>query len=201
MGDFIQKKANETARFGNMLLSGTDLMLSLKVPTQALPLRAPFTRPLTRKLCSSPHTQGVQEADVREMRWRWWGARHGSGWVIQHCAYHLAQQWRGLTRRKAMRNLRLLDCWEFRSGGRSRGRFATPTDSPLQDRRPYRVLHARRERVGCVHRSSTISCRAVPNPNRRLSHSEAPLYTVSDTSANCESLKTPSSLSLISSHT
>jgi len=31
IGDFIQKKANVTSRFGNQLLSGTDMMLSLKV--------------------------------------------------------------------------------------------------------------------------------------------------------------------------
>jgi len=30
IGDFIQKKANVTSRFGNQLLSGTDMMLSLK---------------------------------------------------------------------------------------------------------------------------------------------------------------------------
>lgn len=34
IGDFIQKKANVTSRFGNQLLSGTDVMLSLKVSSQ-----------------------------------------------------------------------------------------------------------------------------------------------------------------------
>jgi hypothetical protein len=31
IGDFIQKKANATSRFGNLLLSGTDVVLSVKV--------------------------------------------------------------------------------------------------------------------------------------------------------------------------
>jgi hypothetical protein len=53
---------------------------------------------------------------------------------------------------------------EFR-GDRSRGRFATPTDSPLHDGSTYSHVHARRERLGFVHRSGTVFCRSVPNPN------------------------------------
>jgi hypothetical protein len=33
-------------------------------------------------------------------------------------------------------------------GDRSRGRFATPVDSPLQECSPYRGFHVRRERLG-----------------------------------------------------
>jgi hypothetical protein len=50
--------------------------------------------------------------------------------------------------------------WEMSS----RGRFATPADSPLHDCSPYRELHVRRWSLGFVHRSRTILCRAVPNP-------------------------------------
>jgi hypothetical protein len=43
----------------------------------------------------------------------------------------------------------------FRVGDQSsRGRFATPAQSLQQDCGPYRGLHARRERVGVVHRGS-----------------------------------------------
>jgi hypothetical protein len=48
-------------------------------------------------------------------------------------------------------------------GDRSRGRFATPADLPLQDCSPYRGLHVRRERLGGVHRSRAVFCRPVPN--------------------------------------
>jgi hypothetical protein len=49
-------------------------------------------------------------------------------------------------------------------GDRSRGRFATPADFPLQDCSPDRELHARRGRLGFVNRSraSFCFCRAVP---------------------------------------
>jgi hypothetical protein len=50
-------------------------------------------------------------------------------------------------------------------GGRSRGRFATPADFPLHDGTSYRGLHLRRWGLGFFHRSRTILCRAVPNPN------------------------------------
>jgi hypothetical protein len=48
-------------------------------------------------------------------------------------------------------------------GGRSRGRFATPADSPRHDCSPYSHVHARRERLGFVHRSRHfLSRRAKP---------------------------------------
>jgi hypothetical protein len=40
-----------------------------------------------------------------------------------------------------------------------RGRFATPTDFPLQDSSPYSHVHARRGSLGVVPRSRTISYR------------------------------------------
>jgi hypothetical protein len=46
-------------------------------------------------------------------------------------------------------------------GGRSRGRYETPADFPLQDCSPYRELHVRRESLGFVHRSRASFCRAV----------------------------------------
>jgi hypothetical protein len=51
-----------------------------------------------------------------------------------------------------------------RVGDRSRGRFATPADSPLQDCSPYSQVHVRRESLGFVHRSRTLylSPRAKP---------------------------------------
>jgi hypothetical protein len=48
-------------------------------------------------------------------------------------------------------------------GDRSRGRFATPADSPLHDGTPYSHVHVRRESLGFVPRSRTVLCRAVPN--------------------------------------
>jgi hypothetical protein len=56
----------------------------------------------------------------------------------------------------------------------SRGRFATPADFPPRDCSPYSHVHVRRERLGFVHRSRTILCRPVPNPND--SHFFASLY-------------------------
>jgi hypothetical protein len=41
-------------------------------------------------------------------------------------------------------------------GDRSRGRYATPADSPRHDGTPYRGLHVRRWGLGFVHRSRTI---------------------------------------------
>jgi hypothetical protein len=52
--------------------------------------------------------------------------------------------------------------WE----NRSRGRFATPADFPLQDCSPY--SHVRRESVGFFHRSEDQFYRPVPNPNRPI---------------------------------
>jgi hypothetical protein len=49
-----------------------------------------------------------------------------------------------------------------RVGDRSRGRFATPADSPLQDCSPYSHVHVRRGSLGFVHRSRAILCRAKP---------------------------------------
>jgi hypothetical protein len=43
----------------------------------------------------------------------------------------------------------------FRVGDRSRGRFATPADSPLHDCSAYSHAHARRESLGFVPRSRT----------------------------------------------
>jgi hypothetical protein len=42
--------------------------------------------------------------------------------------------------------------------------FATPADLPRHDCSPYSHEHVRRERLGVVPRSRTISCRPVPNP-------------------------------------
>jgi hypothetical protein len=53
-------------------------------------------------------------------------------------------------------------------GDRSRGRFATPADFPLQDCIPYPHVHVRRESLGFVSRSRAIFCRPVPNPNRSI---------------------------------
>jgi hypothetical protein len=49
--------------------------------------------------------------------------------------------------------------WEMRS----RGRFATPTDSPRRDGSPYSHVDVRRESLGFVHRARALFCRAVPN--------------------------------------
>jgi hypothetical protein len=51
----------------------------------------------------------------------------------------------------------------FRVGDRSRGRFATPADSPLHDCSPCSHVHVRRGSLGFVHRSRTNFCRPVPN--------------------------------------
>ena len=50
-------------------------------------------------------------------------------------------------------------------GVASRGRYATPTDSPPHGGTPYRGLRVRRWGLGFVHRSRAIFCRAVPDPN------------------------------------
>jgi hypothetical protein len=47
---------------------------------------------------------------------------------------------------------------------RSRGRFATPADFPLEDCSAYSHVHARRESLGFVPRSRSIFCRPAPNP-------------------------------------
>jgi hypothetical protein len=52
-----------------------------------------------------------------------------------------------------MRKLRIV---RVRVGDRSRGRFATPADSPLHDGTPYRGLRVRRWDMGLVHRTRTI---------------------------------------------
>jgi hypothetical protein len=53
----------------------------------------------------------------------------------------------------------------FRAGDDgSRGRYATPADSPLHDGTPYRGLHARRWGLGFVPGSRTVLCRPVPAP-------------------------------------
>jgi hypothetical protein len=66
--------------------------------------------------------------------------------------------------RQLMKKLRIVTLG-ISGGRRSRGRFATPTDFPLQDCRPYSHVHERRERLGVVHRSRNIFCRPVPNPH------------------------------------
>jgi hypothetical protein len=48
-------------------------------------------------------------------------------------------------------------------GDRSRGRFATPADSPLHDQSPYQGLHVRRGSLGFAPCSRTIFCPPVPN--------------------------------------
>jgi hypothetical protein len=47
----------------------------------------------------------------------------------------------------------------------SRGRFATPADSPRHDCASYRELRVRRWGLGFVHHYRTLFCRAVPNLN------------------------------------
>jgi hypothetical protein len=49
-----------------------------------------------------------------------------------------------------------------RVGDRSRGRFATPADSPQHDS-PCPHVYVRRERLGFVHRSWTLFCRPMRN--------------------------------------
>jgi hypothetical protein len=56
----------------------------------------------------------------------------------------------------AMRKLRIVALSGFRVGDRSRGRFATPADSPRHDCIPYSHAHVRRVSLGCVPRSRTI---------------------------------------------
>jgi hypothetical protein len=46
----------------------------------------------------------------------------------------------------------------------SRGRFATPADSPLQECSPYRELPVRRESLGFVHHSRATLCHPAPKP-------------------------------------
>ena len=43
------------------------------------------------------------------------------------------------------------------SGGRSRGRYATPADFPRHDCSPYSHVHVRCDSLGVVHRSSAFS--------------------------------------------
>jgi hypothetical protein len=63
------------------------------------------------------------------------------------------------TSMQKLQNRRVRDFgWEMSS----RGRFATPADSPLHDGAPYRGLHVRGWGLGFVHRSRTTFCRAVP---------------------------------------
>jgi hypothetical protein len=50
-------------------------------------------------------------------------------------------------------------------GDRSRGRFATPADSPRHDCSPCSHLHVRRGSLGFVRRSRAIFCRPVPIPD------------------------------------
>jgi hypothetical protein len=66
------------------------------------------------------------------------------------------------SRAEAMQKLRIVPL-DF-VGDRSRSRFATPADSPLQDCSPYRGKHVRRESVGVVQRSKEhfLSPRAKP---------------------------------------
>jgi hypothetical protein len=59
-----------------------------------------------------------------------------------------------LSCRTAMKKLRIVT--GFRVRDRSRGRFSTPADFPLQDGCPYRGLRVRRECLGVVHRSRAI---------------------------------------------
>ena len=61
-----------------------------------------------------------------------------------------------------MEKLRIVTSGISGVGDRSRGRFATPADSPLHDGTPYRGLHVRRWGLGFVRHSRTILCRAVP---------------------------------------
>jgi hypothetical protein len=67
-------------------------------------------------------------------------------------------------RSTAMKILRIVTVG-FHVGDRSRGRFATPADFPLHDCSPYSHVHARRERLGFVHRSRAVFRRPCPNPN------------------------------------
>jgi hypothetical protein len=57
----------------------------------------------------------------------------------------------------------------FRAGDRSRGRFATPADLPLQGCSSYRELHVRRESLGGIRPSfKAIFCYVAPCPNSQL---------------------------------
>jgi hypothetical protein len=58
--------------------------------------------------------------------------------------------------------------WGFGWKMSSRGRVVMYADFLLQDRSPYRNLHARRERLDVVHCSRAIFCRPAPNPNRPI---------------------------------
>ena len=55
--------------------------------------------------------------------------------------------------------------WDFGWEMRSRGRFATPGDSPRHDCSPYSHVHVRRVRLGFTRRSRAIFCRPVPKPS------------------------------------
>ena len=50
-------------------------------------------------------------------------------------------------------------------GDRSRRRFVTPADFPLNDCSPYSRVHVRRDSLGFFPRSRTIFCRPEPNPS------------------------------------
>jgi hypothetical protein len=54
--------------------------------------------------------------------------------------------------------------------------FATPAGSPPQYCIPYRMLHARCERVGCFHRSRAIFLSPVPNPTSPIRMCAHTLY-------------------------
>jgi hypothetical protein len=62
------------------------------------------------------------------------------------------------------KKLRIVTISGFRVGDRSRGRYATPADSPLHDGTPYRGLRVRRWGLGFVHRlkGHFLSRRAKP---------------------------------------
>ena len=96
-------------------------------------------------------------------RWLYW---LGSLWkwrTASRLAFKPHAGWVKPHHRTATQKLRIVR-EGFRVGDRSRGRFATPADSPLHDCCPYSHVHVRRERVGFVPRSRTVFCRAEPNP-------------------------------------
>jgi hypothetical protein len=80
------------------------------------------------------------------------------------------------TRRTAVKQFANRNEWDFGWKMNSRGRFATPADSPRHDCSPYSHVHVRRESLGFLHRSGTSFCRPVPNPKCHRFAAFSPLY-------------------------
>ena len=74
---------------------------------------------------------------------RWNRDERGFGWEVAVC---------GSMGSCADTTKKLLIVTGFRVGDRSRGRYATPADSPRHDGTPYRGLRVRRWGLGFAHR-------------------------------------------------